>query len=179
MTVGLVLFDFGQSSILTIFMLTVEICLNADNGRKPRIPVFCGSSDSGNCTKTRLDCAMLTRHLQRNGCIVRPDELGLLQRIFDDCCAAKGIERDFGRSDRHCILSDFHLPGRGDGGGTPSSGNWVTGRGCVGITRGFASIGSAAAAHIAVATASIRVSVNSWMLARYRYRDDPVKVFTR
>jgi hypothetical protein len=36
---------------------------------------------------------MLNRHLQTNGCVVQPEELALLQRVFDDFCAAKGIER--------------------------------------------------------------------------------------
>ena len=37
---------------------------------------------------------MLTRLPQTDGCIIQPEELGLLQRIFDDFCAAKGIEHD-------------------------------------------------------------------------------------
>ncbi len=37
---------------------------------------------------------MLTRLPQTNGCIVQPEDLGLLQRIFDDFCAAKGIEHN-------------------------------------------------------------------------------------
>ena len=37
---------------------------------------------------------MLTRLFQRNGGIIQPEELRLLQSIFDDLCAAKGIEHD-------------------------------------------------------------------------------------
>jgi hypothetical protein len=37
---------------------------------------------------------MLTRLVQRDGRVIRPEELRLLQSIFDDLCAAKGIEHD-------------------------------------------------------------------------------------
>ena len=37
---------------------------------------------------------MLTRNFQAIDCIVYPDEIAHLQRIFDDFCAAKGIEHD-------------------------------------------------------------------------------------
>ncbi len=37
---------------------------------------------------------MLTRLPQTDGCIIQPEELGLLQRIFDDFCASKGIEHN-------------------------------------------------------------------------------------
>jgi hypothetical protein len=37
---------------------------------------------------------MLTRLLQTNARIVQPDELRILQNIFDDLCSARGIEHD-------------------------------------------------------------------------------------
>ena len=37
---------------------------------------------------------MLTRLFQADGRIIQPEELRLLQSIFDDLCVAKGIEHD-------------------------------------------------------------------------------------
>ncbi len=37
---------------------------------------------------------MLTRLFQMNGRIIRPEDLRVLQSVFDDLCSAKGIEHD-------------------------------------------------------------------------------------
>jgi hypothetical protein len=63
-------------------------------GRNFIFSVFLRSGDSRSCTTTCRDCAMSTRHLQTNGCVIHPEELGLLEHIFDDFCATKGVERD-------------------------------------------------------------------------------------
>jgi hypothetical protein len=60
---------------------------------------------------------MLSRLVQMNGLVVRPDELQILQGVFEDVCMMKGVEHDSAAaSDAAAFLISIYQSGVTDEG---------------------------------------------------------------
>jgi hypothetical protein len=83
---------------------------------------------------------MLTRLANTNGHAIQPEELGLLQRIFDDFSAAKGFEHDAVAATDTAAFLNCRLPERSDRRAGASS-RWkprisTFGKGLIGLESG-------------------------------------------